>query len=130
MNRQEMDRNKRKSRNVRIVKKDRCEHVERSDGTFVLLTEPKKADDWHLEDFLMLLLFKRDAEIYTTTHKDSSGCIESKIGPTSWSALTKKLNAKQELTFAFKIKSSQSIILIVTSLLHLLFNIKEQFICL
>ena len=113
MNKQQSERNKRKSHNVRIVDKHGSQHVERMDGTLVSLTEPKRQDDWHPQDFLMLLLYKRDAENYSVNHKDSSGCVETKIGSTSWSSLTKKLNTKQELKFTFKIKSAQSIISIV-----------------
>ena len=90
MNKEQSERNKRKSRHVEIVLRDGCQQVERSDGTFAVFNTPKRADDFDTEDFLKLLLFKKDAENYTVDHRDSSGCGDSKIRPTSWNAITKK----------------------------------------
>ena len=56
-------------------------------------------DDWDPQDFLTLLLLKRDTDDYAVSCRDSSGCVETKFIPTTWNAMTMALNSKQEISY-------------------------------
>ena len=91
--------NKRKSSEVHIEDRGGEKHYKSSDGMWLLLQGPKKADDWDPQDFLTLLLLKRDADDYAVAHRDRSGCVEMKFIPTTWKAMTMALNSKQEIAY-------------------------------
>ena len=99
MNKISDERNKQKSSEVHIEDWGGEKHYKSNDGTWLLLQGPKKADDWDPQDFLTLLLLKRDADDYAVAQRDSSGCVETKFIPTTWKAITTALNSKQELAY-------------------------------
>ena len=91
--------NKWKSSEVHIEDQGGEKRYKSSYGTWLLLQRPKKADNWDPQDFLTLLLLKRDADDYAVVHRDSSGHVEMKFIPTTWKAMTMALNSKQELAY-------------------------------
>ena len=61
--------NKGKSSEVQIEDRGGEKHYKSSNGSWLLLQGPKKVDDWDPQDFLTLLLLKRDTDDYTVSQR-------------------------------------------------------------